>query len=195
MRHRVTLWLKRKEARPMSHEPNAAAAAPLIADPTHAAMLSALMGAPYRRGELADASGLTAQTASSHLAKLLAAGVPDRGKGRPAPVLPARRFSCRPGDRAARSDWPAGAHQTEGSPGPCKRAEICRLPLRPLGRSSRRGRHCAETRRRWSQAEKPRDRERGVGALHQRLSICAATSGRATLRRTPAAERGVIHVG
>jgi DNA-binding transcriptional ArsR family regulator len=56
-------------------EPNVAASASLIADPTCAAMLSALLdGRALPAGELAYASGVTAQTASSNLAKLLAAG-------------------------------------------------------------------------------------------------------------------------
>jgi DNA-binding transcriptional ArsR family regulator len=59
----------------MFPEPNVAASASLIADPTRAAMLSALLdGRALPAGELAYASGVTAQTASSHLAKLLAAG-------------------------------------------------------------------------------------------------------------------------
>jgi DNA-binding transcriptional ArsR family regulator len=75
MRYRVRLWSKRKEARPMFAEPNVAAPASLIADPTRAAMLSALLdGRALPAGELACASGVTAQTANCHLAKLLAAG-------------------------------------------------------------------------------------------------------------------------
>ena len=59
----------------MFHEPNVAASAFLLADPTRAAMLSALLdGRALPAGELAYASGVTAQTASSHLTKLLAAG-------------------------------------------------------------------------------------------------------------------------
>jgi len=59
----------------MSLEPNVAAVAFLIADPARAAMLSALLdGRALPAGELAYASGVTAQTASSHLAKLLEGG-------------------------------------------------------------------------------------------------------------------------
>lgn len=60
----------------MLHEPNVAAVAALIADPARAAMLAALLdGRALPAGELAHASGVTAQTASSHLSKLLAGGL------------------------------------------------------------------------------------------------------------------------
>ena len=62
----------------MSHEPNVAAVASLIADPARAVMLAALLdGRALPAGELAYASGVTAQTASSHLSKLLAGGLLD----------------------------------------------------------------------------------------------------------------------
>jgi DNA-binding transcriptional ArsR family regulator len=57
-------------------EPNVAAAASLIADPTRSVILSVLLdGRALPAGELAYAAGVTAQTASSHLAKLLAGGL------------------------------------------------------------------------------------------------------------------------
>ncbi len=57
-------------------EPNVSTVASLIADPARAAMLSALLdGRALPAGELAYASGVTAQTASSHLSKLLAGGL------------------------------------------------------------------------------------------------------------------------
>ncbi|MDB5411372.1 MAG: helix-turn-helix domain protein [Rhodospirillales bacterium] len=60
----------------MFHTPNVAAIASLIADPARAAMLSALLdGRAMPAGELAYAGGITAHTASSHLAKLLAGGL------------------------------------------------------------------------------------------------------------------------
>lgn len=60
----------------MSYEPNVAAVAALIADPARAAMLVALIdGRALPAGELAYAAGITAQTASSHLAKLLDGGL------------------------------------------------------------------------------------------------------------------------
>jgi DNA-binding transcriptional ArsR family regulator len=60
----------------MSHQPNVAAAASLLADPARALMLIALLdGRAMPAGELAYAAGVTAQTASSHLAKLLAGGM------------------------------------------------------------------------------------------------------------------------
>jgi DNA-binding transcriptional ArsR family regulator len=60
----------------MFQEPNVAAVASLIADPARAAMLAALLdGRALPAGELAYAAGITAQTASSHLAKLLDGGL------------------------------------------------------------------------------------------------------------------------
>lgn len=53
-------------------EPRFARIATLIGDPTRARMLSALMdGGHLAAGELAQAAGVTAQTASSHIAKLV----------------------------------------------------------------------------------------------------------------------------
>lgn len=60
----------------MSNLPNLSAVASLIADPARAVMLTALLdGRALPAGELAYASGVTAQTASSHLSKLLAGGL------------------------------------------------------------------------------------------------------------------------
>jgi DNA-binding transcriptional ArsR family regulator len=60
----------------MCCEPNISIVASLIADPARATMLNALLdGRALPAGELAYASGVTAQTASSHLAKLLAGGL------------------------------------------------------------------------------------------------------------------------
>jgi DNA-binding transcriptional ArsR family regulator len=60
----------------MAHQPNIATVASLIGDPVRAAMLIALLdGRALPAGELAYASGVTAQTASAHLAKLLDGGL------------------------------------------------------------------------------------------------------------------------
>jgi DNA-binding transcriptional ArsR family regulator len=60
----------------MSQLPSVAGVASLIADPARAAMLIALVdGRALPAGELAYAAGVTAQTASSHLAKLLDGGM------------------------------------------------------------------------------------------------------------------------
>jgi DNA-binding transcriptional ArsR family regulator len=60
----------------MSRYPAVSSAAFLIADPTRATMLMSLAdGRAQPAGELAYAAGVTAQTASSHLAKLLAGGL------------------------------------------------------------------------------------------------------------------------
>lgn len=60
----------------MEHQPNIASAAFLIAEPARATMLIALLDGRARpAGELAFAAGVTAQTASSHLGKLLEGGL------------------------------------------------------------------------------------------------------------------------
>ena len=60
----------------MPLQPNLTSAAFLIADPARSAMLMSLVDGRARpAGELAFAAGITAQTASSHLAKLLAGGL------------------------------------------------------------------------------------------------------------------------
>jgi DNA-binding transcriptional ArsR family regulator len=60
----------------MSQQPNLSSTAFLIADAARAAMLMALADGRARpAGELAFAAGVTAQTASSHLAKLLDGGL------------------------------------------------------------------------------------------------------------------------
>lgn len=60
----------------MSHLPSFSTTAALIADPTRAIMLTALLdGRALPAGELAYASGITPQTASSHLSQLLAGGL------------------------------------------------------------------------------------------------------------------------
>ena len=60
----------------MGPQPNIASAAFLIADPARAAMLMSLLDGHARpAGELAFAAGITPQTASSHLSKLLAGGL------------------------------------------------------------------------------------------------------------------------
>lgn len=60
----------------MSYELTVSRVASLIADPTRSAMLVALLdGRALPAGELAYASGVTAQTASAHLARLLTGGL------------------------------------------------------------------------------------------------------------------------
>lgn len=60
----------------MFNAPNVSIVASLLADPARAAMLVALLdGRALPAGELAYAGGVTAQTASSHLGKLLAGGI------------------------------------------------------------------------------------------------------------------------
>ena len=57
---------------PVADVPDLAAVAAVLGDRTRAAMLSALMsGRPHTATELARAAGVTKQTASSHLARLL----------------------------------------------------------------------------------------------------------------------------
>jgi DNA-binding transcriptional ArsR family regulator len=60
----------------MTHFPGFSNAAALIADPTRSLILTALLdGRALPAGELADAAGVTPQTASSHLSQLLAGGL------------------------------------------------------------------------------------------------------------------------
>ncbi|MEO6922150.1 MAG: helix-turn-helix transcriptional regulator [Collimonas sp.] len=60
----------------MSAQPNISSVAFLIADPARATMLMTLVdGCALPAGELARAAGVTAQTASAHLAKLLNGGL------------------------------------------------------------------------------------------------------------------------
>ena len=60
----------------MTSGPDIAAIAALLGDPGRASMLTALMaGQALTAGELAREAGVTAQTASSHLAKLQAGGL------------------------------------------------------------------------------------------------------------------------
>ncbi len=65
-----------RPARAVAYDTDIAGAAALIADPTRAAMLSALIpGRPLAAGELARLAGVTAATASFHLAKLTEGGM------------------------------------------------------------------------------------------------------------------------
>lgn len=60
----------------MTQQPNVSAVGALVGDPARATMLLSLLdGRALPAGELAYASGVTAQTASSHLAKLLHGGL------------------------------------------------------------------------------------------------------------------------
>ncbi|MEO3870147.1 winged helix-turn-helix domain-containing protein [Nonomuraea sp. B12E4] len=62
----------------IAHDVDIAPVAALIADPTRAAMLTALLGGrPLAAGELARLAGVSAATASAHLARLLAGGLVD----------------------------------------------------------------------------------------------------------------------
>jgi len=110
-------------------EPRFAKIASMIGDPTRARMLSALMGGEFlAAGELAAAAGVSAQTASTHIAKLLDAElVVLRTQGRHryvrlageevAHVLEALSFVA---ERSANADkWERGAYK------PLKAARTC----------------------------------------------------------------------
>jgi DNA-binding transcriptional ArsR family regulator len=112
-----------------SPEPRFARVATMIGDPTRARMLSALMGGEFlAAGELAAAAGVSAQTASTHIAKLLDAElVVLRTQGRHrylrlageevAHVLEALSFVA---ERSANADkWERGAYK------PLKAARTC----------------------------------------------------------------------
>jgi DNA-binding transcriptional ArsR family regulator len=63
-------------AQPLPYDPDIAPAAALIADPTRAAILRSLLpDRPLAAGELARMAGVSAATASFHLAKLLEGGL------------------------------------------------------------------------------------------------------------------------
>ena len=110
-------------------EPRFTKIAAMIGDPTRGRMLAALMGGQYlSAGELATAAGVSAATASSHIAKLLDAElVVLRAQGRHrylrlagdevAKVLEALSFVA---ERSAHADkWERGAYK------PLKAARTC----------------------------------------------------------------------
>ena len=112
-----------------SPEPRFARVAAMIGDPTRARMLAVLMGGEFlAAGELAAAAGVSAQTASTHIAKLLDAElVVLRAQGRHryvrlagdevAHVLEALAFVA---ERSANADkWERGAYK------PLKAARTC----------------------------------------------------------------------
>ena len=112
-----------------SPEPRFARIAAMIGDPTRARMLAALMGGQYlAAGELAAAAGVTAQTASTHVAKLLDAElVVARTQGRhryfrlaDADIAHALEALSLVAERSAQSDkWSQGAYK------PLKAARTC----------------------------------------------------------------------
>ncbi|WP_232833309.1 helix-turn-helix domain-containing protein [Paraburkholderia kururiensis] len=76
----------------MCQDHNVANVAFLIADPARAAMLMFLLDGQARpAGEFARVAGITAQTASSHLSKLLKGGLLVAENDGPPSQLPARR--------------------------------------------------------------------------------------------------------
>ena len=112
-----------------SPEPRFAKIAAMIGDPTRARMLSVLMNGEYvAAGELAGAAGISAQTASTHIAKLLDAELivlREQGRHRyvrlagdeVAQVLEALSFVA---ERSAHADkWERGAYK------PLKAARTC----------------------------------------------------------------------
>ena len=112
-----------------SPEPRFAKIAAMIGDPTRARMLSALMGGQFlAAGELAAASGVTAQTASGHIAKLVDAElVVVRTQGRhryfrlaDAEIAHALEALSLVAERSAQADkWSQGAYK------PLKAARTC----------------------------------------------------------------------
>src|ERR1700753_3852204 len=95
---------------PVPWDADIASAAALIADSTRAAILRALLpDRPLAAGELARLAGVSAATASFHLAKLLEGGMITVIRAGQAPLLPAGRARGRGGARRARSDQPRPA--------------------------------------------------------------------------------------
>src|SRR6266566_3077268 len=120
-------------------------AASLIAEPTRAAMITALLDdRPLAAGELARLAGVSPATASAHLARLLNGGLVKmikqgrQGRGR------AARSPAGPGDPGARPGW---------------RPAVERGPVRG-GRP--RGERCHG--RRWARVPRPPARGRAAGA-------------------------------
>src|SRR5690349_18716564 len=71
----AAMWNWRMTMKP-SPEPRFAKIAAMIADPTRARMLTHLLGSEHATaGELARAAGITPQTASAHLVKLVDSGL------------------------------------------------------------------------------------------------------------------------
>lgn len=112
-----------------SPEPRFAGIAAMIGDPTRARMLAALMGGQFiAAGELAAAAGVTAQTASGHIAKLIDAElVVVRTQGRhryfrlaDAEIAHALEALSLVAERSAQADkWSQGAYK------PLKAARTC----------------------------------------------------------------------
>ena len=112
-----------------SPEPRFATIAAMIGDPTRARMLSALMGGQFlAAGELAGAAGVTAQTASGHIAKLVDAEllvVRTQGRQRyfrlaDAEIAHALEALSLVAERSAQADkWSQGAYK------PLKAARTC----------------------------------------------------------------------
>ena len=97
-------------AEPLPYDTDIASAAALIADSTRAAILRALLpDRPLAAGELARLAGVSAATASFHLAKLLEGGMITVIRQGQAPLLPAGRARGRGGPRGARPDQPRAA--------------------------------------------------------------------------------------
>ena len=95
--------------------PQLAEVAQLVGDPGRANILSTLMdGRTLTAKEWATVAGVTAQTASSHLAKLVERELL-RGKARTAPILPAGNAACRPDARRHHERRGDGAAQVSAA--------------------------------------------------------------------------------
>lgn len=110
-------------------EPRFARIATTIGDPTRARMLAALMGGEYlAAGELAQAAGVTPQTATAHIAQLVEAGLVElrrQGRHRYLRIADAEvarileSLSLVAERRADRTKWEHGAYK------PLKAARTC----------------------------------------------------------------------
>lgn len=113
----------------MREGPDIASLAALLGDPARAAMLTALMGGQaLTAGELAAEAGITAQTASAHLARLAGAG------------LVVREVQGR--HRYARLAGPEVAEALEGLMGLAARTGRLRTRPGPRDEAMRRARVC-----------------------------------------------------
>ena len=116
--------------------------AALAGDPARAAMLHALMdGRALTASELAGVAGITAQTASSHLARMTEAGLLTRREAGPPSLSPAGLARRRAHDgkhHAGGFDAGAAAAAAGGRAARCGAADGAHL-LRPSRRPARRG--------------------------------------------------------
>ena len=165
----------------MHDGPNIARVAGLIGDPARAEMLTALLAdRALTATELAGIAGVTKQTASAHLAKLVDAGLLERRDAGSASLLPTRRrATSRSCSRALMGvAFRTGVAAPPARPARAGAAEGARL-LRPSRRRARRRRlrrpdRARRARRRGRQPLPHQRRRRLAGGVRHRSGACRA---------------------